>query len=63
MLIGQALLQFPVFSKTIEKCDTILKRHGMHIIHILTNERKDIFDDILNSLVGITVMQVINFSF
>ncbi|XP_067206011.1 fatty acid synthase-like [Linepithema humile] len=56
--MGQALLQFPVFSKTIEKCDTILKRHGMYIIDILTSKNKNIFNDILNSLVGITVMQV-----
>ncbi|XP_067204077.1 fatty acid synthase-like [Linepithema humile] len=55
---GQALLRFPVFSKTIKKCDTILKKHGMYIIDILTSKHKDIFDDILNSLVGITVMQV-----
>nr|XP_012234197.1 PREDICTED: LOW QUALITY PROTEIN: fatty acid synthase-like [Linepithema humile] len=56
--MGQALLQFPVFSKTIEKCDTILKMYGINIIDILTNKHKDIFNDILNSLVGITVMQV-----
>ncbi|XP_067206014.1 fatty acid synthase-like [Linepithema humile] len=56
--MGQALLRLPVFSKTIEKCDTILKTHGMNIIDILTSKHKDIFNDILNSLVGITVMQV-----
>ncbi|XP_067208438.1 fatty acid synthase-like [Linepithema humile] len=56
--MGQALLRFPVFSKTIEKCDTILKMLGMYIIDILTSKHKDTFNDILNSLVGITVMQV-----
>lgn len=60
MLTGQALLRFPVFSKTIEQCDAILKKHGLYIINILTSEHKDIFNDILNSLVGITVMQAIS---
>ena len=59
---GQALLQFPVFSKTVEKCNTILKTHEMYIIEMLTSKRKNIFNDILNSLVCITVMQVINCS-
>ena len=57
---GQALLRFPVFSKIVKKCDTILRTHGMYITEMLTSTRKNIFNDILNSLVGITVIQVTN---
>lgn len=57
--IGQALLEFPVFCKTVEKCDTILRTHGINVIDILINKTNEaVFDNILNSLVGITVMQV-----
>ncbi|XP_032678573.1 fatty acid synthase-like isoform X2 [Odontomachus brunneus] len=56
--MGEALLRFPAFSKTVEKCDEILKARGIHIIEILTSKQKTTFDDILNSIVGITVMQL-----
>ncbi|XP_072750690.1 fatty acid synthase-like [Anoplolepis gracilipes] len=56
--MGQALLRFPTFYKTIEKCDTILRTHGIRIVDILTNKHEAIFNNILNSLVGITVMQI-----
>lgn len=56
--MGQALLRFPAFYKTIEKCDIILKTCGMHIMDILTNKHETVFNNILNSLVGITVMQI-----
>ncbi|EFN62855.1 Fatty acid synthase, partial [Camponotus floridanus] len=56
--MGEALLQFPAFYKTIEKCDIILRTRGMCIMNILTNKHEIIFNNILNSLVGITVMQI-----
>ncbi|EFN74070.1 Fatty acid synthase [Camponotus floridanus] len=56
--LGQALLRFPIFYKTVEKCDTILRTRGMCIINVLTNEHEAIVNNILNSLVGITVMQI-----
>jgi len=60
VLVGQALLRFPVFSETVEKCDKILQTHGMHVIDILTGKHGATFNNILNSFIGITVMQVIN---
>lgn len=60
MLVGKALLQFPTFLKTIEKCDAILKSRGVHIMDILRSEQENIVDTILNSVVGINVIQVIN---
>ncbi|XP_025268427.1 fatty acid synthase-like [Camponotus floridanus] len=56
--MGQALLQFPAFYKTIEKCDIILRTRGMRIMNILTNKHEAIFNNILNSLVGVTVIQM-----
>ncbi|XP_029670079.1 fatty acid synthase-like [Formica exsecta] len=56
--MGQALLRFPTFYKTVKKCDTILRTHGMRIIDVLTSKHEAIFNSILNSLVGITVMQI-----
>ncbi|XP_072750344.1 fatty acid synthase-like [Anoplolepis gracilipes] len=56
--MGQSLLRFPAFYKTIEKCDTILKTRGMRIINVLTSKHEAIFNNILNSLVGTTVMQI-----
>lgn len=60
MLIGKALLRFPVFLKTVEKCDTVLRSRGVHIINILTSNQETTLDSILNSVLGINVMQVIN---
>ncbi|XP_070161148.1 fatty acid synthase-like [Polyergus mexicanus] len=56
--MGQALLRFPTFYKTVKKCDTILRTRGMCIIDVLTSKHEAIFNSILNSLVGITVMQI-----
>lgn len=63
MLTGESLLHFPTFYKTVKKCDTILRTCGMHIIDVLTSTHEAIFNNILNSLVGITVMQVMNYLF
>ncbi|XP_050457757.1 fatty acid synthase-like isoform X2 [Cataglyphis hispanica] len=56
--MGESLLQFPTFYKSVKKCDTILRTHGMNIIDIITSKHEAIFNSILNSLVGITVMQI-----
>ncbi|EFN85168.1 Fatty acid synthase [Harpegnathos saltator] len=56
--MGEALMQFPTFYKTVEKCDTILKVHGFRIIDILTKRCESTFDSVLNSVIGITVMQL-----
>ncbi|XP_014487930.1 PREDICTED: fatty acid synthase-like, partial [Dinoponera quadriceps] len=56
--MGKSLMQFPIFLKTIEKCDTILKSYGIHINNILTSKQETTFDSILNSVVGISVIQL-----
>lgn len=62
-MTGQALLRFPAFYETVEKCDMILRTRGMRVIDVLTSKHEAIFNNILNSLVGITVMQVMNYPF
>lgn len=51
-------MRFPIFAKAIHKCDKVLKPHGIDIIDIITNKDKKIFDNILNSFVGIAAIQV-----
>ncbi|EFN81866.1 Fatty acid synthase [Harpegnathos saltator] len=56
--MGEALLRFPAFSKAVKDCDAILRAYGVNIINILTSKMEDTFDSILNSIVGITMMQL-----
>lgn len=51
-------MKFPIFAKAIQKCDAILKPHGVDIVDIITNKDKKTFDNILNSFVGIAAIQV-----
>ncbi|KAL6430398.1 hypothetical protein ACFW04_007806 [Cataglyphis niger] len=51
-------MRFPIFAKAIQKCDDILRPRGVDIINILTNKDKSIFDNILNSFVGIAAIQI-----
>lgn len=51
-------MKFPIFTKAIQKCDAVLKPHGVDIVDIITNKDKKIFDNILNSFVGIAAIQV-----
>ncbi|KAG7203848.1 hypothetical protein KM043_017902 [Ampulex compressa] len=56
--MGEKLLKFPIFAEAIQKCDSILKPRGLNIYDILTSKRKDVFDNILNSFVGIAAVQI-----
>lgn len=52
-------MRIPVFAEAIKKCDAVLKPRGVDIINIITNKDKKIFDNILNSFVGIAAVQVL----
>ncbi|XP_043468900.1 fatty acid synthase-like [Leptopilina heterotoma] len=56
--MGEALLQIPVFAKAIEKCDRVLKPRGIDIKHIITAKDPKMFDNIVNSFVGIAAIQI-----
>lgn len=57
--MGKDLMRFPVFASTIQKCHDVLFKHNLDLINIVTNEEDNtIFDNILNSFVGITAVQL-----
>ncbi|RLU24885.1 hypothetical protein DMN91_002976 [Ooceraea biroi] len=51
------LMRFPVFAQAIQKCDAVLRPRGVDLMNILTNKDKSMFDNILNSFVGIAAVQ------
>lgn len=55
---GDALLQIPVFAEAINKCDRVLKPRGIDIVRIITEKDPKMFDNIVNSFVGIAAIQV-----
>jgi len=56
--MGAQLLRIPIFAKAIEKCDTVLRPFGIDIVNIITSLDPTLFDNILNSFVGISAIQV-----
>ncbi|XP_065214305.1 fatty acid synthase-like [Planococcus citri] len=56
--MGKSLMKIPVFEKSIRKSHDILKAKGMDLIEILTNDDPKVFDNILNSFVGIAAIQI-----
>ncbi|KAG6451291.1 hypothetical protein O3G_MSEX007050 [Manduca sexta] len=58
LTMGASLMRIPVFAAAIERCRAVLEPRGVDIIRILTKRDKSIFDNILNSFVGISAMQI-----
>eukprot|EP00102_Acyrthosiphon_pisum_P016442 XP_008187406.1 PREDICTED: fatty acid synthase-like [Acyrthosiphon pisum] len=56
--MGTDLMKIPVFDDAINKCDIILKPKGVDIKNILTSQNPKLFDNILNSFVGIAAVQI-----
>lgn len=56
--MGSQLMNLPIFSDVIDRCDCILKPRGVDIKDILTSLNPKLFDNILNSFVGIAAVQV-----
>ncbi|XP_041971751.1 fatty acid synthase-like isoform X2 [Aricia agestis] len=52
------LLRIPVFAAAIEKCHKILEPKGINLMKIVTENDPKIFDNILNSFVGIAAIQI-----
>lgn len=52
------LMKFPIIAESIKNSQNILKKEGIDLMNILTNKDKSIFDNILNSFVGIAAIQV-----
>uniref|UniRef100_A0A2H8TDM0 Fatty acid synthase n=1 Tax=Melanaphis sacchari TaxID=742174 RepID=A0A2H8TDM0_9HEMI len=56
--MGKDLMKLPLFADSINKCDSVLKPLGVDIKYILTTQDSKIFDNILNSFVGIAAIQI-----
>uniref|UniRef100_A0A2A4JVR3 Ketosynthase family 3 (KS3) domain-containing protein n=1 Tax=Heliothis virescens TaxID=7102 RepID=A0A2A4JVR3_HELVI len=56
--MGRELLRIPLFAAAIEKCQKVLEPFGIDLVNIITDPDKTIFDNILNSMVGITAIQI-----
>ncbi|XP_026685177.1 fatty acid synthase-like, partial [Diaphorina citri] len=58
--MGTDLLRIPLFRQSMERLDAVLKPHGVDLFHILTSTDNTLFDNILNSFVGIAACQIPN---
>ncbi|KAF9407985.1 hypothetical protein HW555_012170 [Spodoptera exigua] len=56
--MGEQLMRIPIFAAAIERCDRVLKPKGLDIVDIISNPDKSMFDNILNSFVGIAAIQI-----
>ncbi|CAG2054466.1 unnamed protein product [Timema podura] len=56
--MGKSLLRLPTFTSAIEKCHEVLKNKGIDIFKIIQDGNKSVQDNVLNSLVGITAVQI-----
>ncbi|XP_071653469.1 fatty acid synthase-like [Temnothorax longispinosus] len=56
--MSRTLMKFPVFAKAIQKCDIVLRTYGILLTDILTNDNKNIFDNIINLLLGLVGLQI-----
>lgn len=56
--MGKELMRIPVFAAAIEKCHKVLQLKGVNLLKIITDDDPKIFDNILNSFVGIAAIQI-----
>ncbi|XP_065215656.1 fatty acid synthase-like [Planococcus citri] len=56
--MAKSLMTIPIFSESIRKSHQILQLKQIDLIRIITDDDPKIFDNILNSLVGIAAIQV-----
>ncbi|CAH0385876.1 unnamed protein product [Bemisia tabaci] len=56
--MGRALLRIPIFSAAIERCQRILKPKGIDVLKIITDDDPKVFNNIVNSFVGIAAIQI-----
>lgn len=61
--MGRDLLALAPFRESIEKTANTLKNLGLDIYAILNSNDKTVFDNVLNSFVGIAAIQVRRFQY
>lgn len=56
--MGVSLMKIDIFRESIEKSHKVLQPFGLDLISIITSPKKETFDQIINSFVGIAAVQV-----
>ncbi|XP_050438788.1 fatty acid synthase-like isoform X2 [Adelges cooleyi] len=56
--MGADLMRLPIFAESIRKSDVVLRSKGIDIIDIITTVQPSLFENILNSFVGIAAIQI-----
>lgn len=56
--MGRDLMRISVFAETIDKCHDVLASRNVDLKHIITSSDEGIFDNILNSYIAITSIEV-----
>lgn len=57
--MGSTLMKLPIFKESIQKNHNVLKKFDIDLIQIITDTDPSTINNTVNSLVGITAMQVI----
>ncbi len=61
--MGKSLMKIPAFVESIQKCQDALASKNINLIKILTENDEKIFENIVNSAVGIAAIEVIRNKF
>lgn len=56
--MGKSLMKIPIFAESIQRSDQVLQSKGLNLMKIITDDDPQMFDNILNSFVGIAAIQV-----
>lgn len=56
--MGRQMMKIALFKKSILRSDAVLRPYGVTLYNMLTTGGEDVFDDTLNSFVGIAAIQV-----
>ncbi|XP_070528538.1 fatty acid synthase-like isoform X3 [Cardiocondyla obscurior] len=56
--MSRSLIKFPVFIEAIRKCDNALKSYGILLTDVLTSNKENIFNNIINLLLGFIGTQI-----
>ncbi|CAH2041141.1 unnamed protein product, partial [Iphiclides podalirius] len=56
--MGAELLRIPIFASAIKRCHTVLEPLGVDVYKILCKTNGNVFDNIFNSFIGITAVQI-----